>query len=509
MRLFKKPVFRSDSQRRYTRNVSAVSLRWRVMLLAMSMVAMVVVLMAVAVYAVVSRSVYDDIDTQLHSRVQLLIESGSLAKDPGKAIEGTAYSDVNAMLVSPGCCIYTANQQGQTLPLGAPEKAVVQGELLMSLRTVNNQRVLAVHLANGDSLLISKSLAPTIALLNRLGTVLAIVGASGMAVAAISGGMVARAGLRPVARLTQAAERVARTDDLRPIPVVGTDELARLTDAFNMMLRALAESRERQARLVTDAGHELRTPLTSLRTNVELLMAAMAPGARRLPEGEMVELRADVIAQIEELSTLVGDLVDLARDEAGVVIREKVDLSDVVDRALERIRRRRNDIEFDVQLIDWQVDGDAGGLSRAVLNVLDNAAKWSPPDSTVLVRMRQRDALHAELVISDMGPGIPPQERDLVFERFYRATSARAMPGSGLGLAIVKQFVLKHGGTLRIDDTVPGGEPPGTSVSIVLPGRRVLPESATATAPFQTPTGLSPTRGDKSMDATSSGADNR
>lgn len=90
MRLFKKPVFRSDSQRRYTRNVSAVSLRWRVMLLAMSMVAMVVVLMAVAVYAVVSRSVYDDIDTQLHSRVQLLIESGSLAKDPGKAIEGTA-----------------------------------------------------------------------------------------------------------------------------------------------------------------------------------------------------------------------------------------------------------------------------------------------------------------------------------------------------------------------------------------------------------------------------------
>ncbi len=509
MPLFKRPVFRSDSQRRYTRNVSAVSLRWRVMLLAMSMVAMVVVLMAVAVYAVVSRSVYDDIDTQLHSRAQLLIESGSLAADPGKAIEGTAYSDVNAMLVSPGRYIYTANQQGQTLPLGAPEKAVVQGELLMSLRTVNNQRVLAVHLADGNSLLISKSLAPTLALLNRLGTVLAIVGASGMAVAAISGGMVARAGLRPVARLTQAAERVARTDDLRPIPVVGTDELARLTDAFNMMLRALAESRERQSRLVTDAGHELRTPRTSLRTNGELLMAAQAPGAPPLPEGEMAELQADVIAQIEELSTLVGDLVDLTRDEAGVVIREKVDLSDVVDRALERVRRRRNDIEFDVDMIDWQVDGDLAGLSRAVLNVLDNAAKWSPPDATVLVRLWQRDALHAELMIADMGPGIPPQERELVFERFYRSTSARAMPGSGLGLAIVKQVVLKHGGTLHVEDTVPGGEPSGTSVRIVLPGRRVLAESATATAPFQVATGTLPTRGDTSMDATSSGADNR
>jgi two-component system sensor histidine kinase MprB len=181
----------------------------------------------------------------------------------------------------------------------------------------------------------------------------------------------------------------------------------------------------------------------------------------------------------------------------------------VVDRALERVRRRRNDIDFDVNLIDWQVDGDVAGLSRAVLNVLDNAAKWSPPDSTVLVRLWQRDALHAELVISDMGPGIPPQERDLVFERFYRSTSARAMPGSGLGLAIVKQVVLKHGGTLQVDDTVPGGEPSGASVRIVLPGRRVLPESATATTPFQAPTAISPTRGGTSMDATSAGADNR
>ena len=125
-----------------------------------------------------------------------------------------------------------------------------------------------------------------------------------------------------------------------------------------MMLRALAESRERQARLVTDAGHELRTPLTSLRTNVELLMASMAPGAPRLPEEEMAELRADVIAQIEELSTLVGDLVDLTRDEAGGVVHEPVDMSEIIDRCLERVRRRRNDIEFDVDVTPWQVYGD-------------------------------------------------------------------------------------------------------------------------------------------------------
>src|SRR3954463_5911811 len=193
---------------------SSLSLRWRVMLLAMSMVAMVVVLMALAVYVVVSRALYDDIDNQLHSRAWRLIESGSLAADPGKAIEGAAYSDVNAMLVNPGRSIYTANQQGQTLPLGDPEKSVVRGELLMSLRTANYQRVLAVHLSNGSSLLISKSLAPTGEVLKRLGAIRLIVGGLGMAVAAIAGGTVARTGLRPVARLTEAAERVARTDDL-------------------------------------------------------------------------------------------------------------------------------------------------------------------------------------------------------------------------------------------------------------------------------------------------------
>src|SRR5690349_12472263 len=450
---------------------SSLSLRWRVMLLAMSMVAMVVVLMALAVYVVVSRALYDDIDNQLHSRARLLIESGSLAADPGKAIEGTAYSDVNAMLVNPGRSIYTANQEGQTLPFGDPAKNVVHGELLMSLRTANHQRVLALDLTNGRSLLISKSWAPTGQVLKRLGTVLLIVGGVGVGVAALAGGAVARAGLRPVARLTEAAERVARTDDLRPIPVFGSDELARLTEAFNMMLRGLAESRERQARLVTDAGHELRTPLTSLRTNVELLMAAMAPGAPPLPEEEMADLRTDVIAQIEELSTLVGDLVDLTRDDAGGVIHEPVDMTDVVERSLERVRRRRNDIDFDVSVTGWQVYGDAGGLARAVLNLLDNAAKWSPPGARVVVRLTQIDPVHAELVVADFGPGIPPQERRLVFERFYRSTLARAMPGSGLGLAIVKQVVVKHGGTLRVEDTVPGGQPPGTSIYVVLPGR--------------------------------------
>ncbi len=444
------------------------------MLLAMAMVAMVVVLVATVVYAVVYAALHEDIDKQLQSRAQLLIASGSLSADPGKAIEGSAYSDVNAMLIIPGRSIFTANQPGQTLPIGETEKAVIRGDLLMSRRTAMNQRVQAIHLPNDSTLLISKSLAPTQAVITKLRWVLLLVGGIGLAVAAVAGGMVTRTGLRPVARLTEAAERVARTDDLRPIPVFGSDELARLTEAFNMMLRTLAESRERQARLVTDAGHELRTPLTSLRTNVELLIASMAPGAPRIPETEMSDLRADVIGQIEELSTLVGDLVDLTRDEGGGVVHEQVDMTEVIDRCLERVRRRRNDIEFDVAISPWQVYGDAAGLTRAILNLLDNAAKWSPPFGRVSVRLTPADESHAELVVADLGPGIPPQERRLVFERFFRSAAARAMPGSGLGLAIVRQVVQKHGGALRVEDTVAGGQPPGTSIYVWLPGRRVI-----------------------------------
>ncbi|HEU4363265.1 MAG TPA: HAMP domain-containing sensor histidine kinase [Mycobacterium sp.] len=466
----------------------SLSLRWRVMLLAMSMVALVVVLMSVAVYAVISAALYKDIDSQLQSRAETLIASGSLAADPGKAIEGTAYSDVNAMLVNPGRSIYTANQPGQRLPVGPQEKSVIRGELFLSRRTASGQRVLAVHLPNGSTLLISKSLAPTQAVTMKLRWVLLAVGGGGVVVAAVAGGMVTRTGLRPVGRLTEAAERVARTDDLRPIPVYGSDELARLTEAFNAMLRALAESRERQARLVADAGHELKTPLTSLRTNVELLMASAAPGAPPLPEEEVAELRTDVIAQIEELSTLVGDLVDLTRDDRREAAFEQVDMSEVVDRSMERVRRRRNDVDFDIQVISWQVYGDAAGLSRAVLNLLDNAAKWSPAGGRVMLRMRQTDPEHAELVVSDQGPGIPPHERQLVFERFFRSDSARAMPGSGLGLAIVKQVVLKHGGVISIEDTVPGGQPPGTTFRVVLPGSPV-PTGVVAAAAMNVATG--------------------
>ncbi|MFC4603348.1 ATP-binding protein [Rhodococcus kronopolitis] len=443
----------------------SVSLRWRVTLLAASVVAIAVAVMAIAAYAVVARALYADVDSQLRDRSASLIDNNLDAFDFRQISVATVYSqDISVALIFPDMTVYMP--AGSNTPIGDAEMAVARGEHTSSLRTIGGQRVLTQKTNIGSTLVIAQRLAPTEKVLDRLAWVLFFVGGVGVVLAAGAGMAVGRTGLRPIARLTEATERVARTDDLTPIPVTGNDELARLTVSFNMMLRALAESRDRQTRLVADAGHELRTPLTSLRTNMELLIASGRPGAPRIPDEDMAELRTDVIAQIEELSTLVGDLVDLAREDAPETVHERVDLCDTVERSLERVRRRRNEVDFEAETTPWFVYGDGAGLARAVLNVLDNAAKWSPPGQAVRVRMRQLDDGHLALTVADAGPGIPVEDRQLVFERFYRSTDARSMPGSGLGLAIVRQMIVKHGGTVEIGESDRGG----ALVTIVLPG---------------------------------------
>lgn len=442
-----------------------VSLRWRVTLLAASVVAIAVAVMAIAAYAVVSRALYGDVDNQLRSRADALINSNLVTFDPRYVAGATLYStDVSVALIYPDLTKYVP--PGSKVPIGAAEVAVAEGKSDLSLRTVDGQRVLSQRTQDGSTIVIAQRLSPTGEVLDRLAWVLLFVGGGGVALAAGAGMAVGRTGLRPIARLTAAAERVARTEDLTPIPVTGDDELARLTESFNTMLRALAESRGRQSRLVADAGHELRTPLTSLRTNMELLIASGRPGAPSIPDEDMAELRTDVVAQIQELSTLVGDLVDLAREDTPETVFERVDLADAVARSLERVRRRRNEIDFVATLEPWFVYGDQAGLSRAVLNVLDNAAKWSPAGGEVRVVMRKIGDGLMELTVDDGGPGIPEEDRELVFDRFYRSTASRSMPGSGLGLAIVRQVVVKHGGTIGVEVSERGG----ALIRIVLPG---------------------------------------
>ncbi len=444
----------------------SVSLRWRVTLLAASLVAVAVAVTSIAAYAMVARALYADVDSQLRARADTMITNNfENLGFQSIVLAGLFSNDVGVALIFADHKPYMPPQQ-TTPPVGSQELAVADGQLPSSLRTVNNQRVLAVPTHSGATLIISQRLEPTREVLDRLAWLLFVVGGCGVVLAAAAGTAVARTGLRPIARLTAATERIARTDDLTPIPVTGDDELARLTESFNTMLRALAESRDRQRRLVADAGHELRTPLTSLRTNMELLIASGRPGAPQIPDEDMAELREDVVAQIEELSTLVGDLVDLAREDAPETVYDRIDLGEVTERALERARRRRGSIEFVAELRPWFVYGHESGLERAVLNVLDNAAKWSPEGARVLVTMRETGRGLLELDVDDAGPGIPSGERELVFERFYRTTVSRSMPGSGLGLAIVKQVVTKHGGTITVDNSARGG----ALIRIVLPG---------------------------------------
>jgi two-component system sensor histidine kinase MprB len=290
---------------------------------------------------------------------------------------------------------------------------------------------------------------------------LILVAIGGVAVATGLGWAVGRASMRPVEDLTLAAEHVAATQDLSAtIDDDGNDELARLARSFNAMLAALALSRRQQTQLVSDAGHELRTPLTSLRTNIEVLMRT-----KDLPSDDRDELLVDVDAQLKELTTLVGDLVDMAReDERPTAEPEPVPFNQIVERAVERAHRRAQSLHFDVSLQPGEVRAQPALLERAVMNVLDNAAKWSPPGGHVGVTLEANSAWH--LTVTDQGPGIAPEDLPHIFERFYRAESARSMPGSGLGLAIVRNVVAAHGGSIDVTSASSGG---GTRVDIVLP----------------------------------------
>jgi two-component system sensor histidine kinase MprB len=295
--------------------------------------------------------------------------------------------------------------------------------------------------------------------LSDLRVILWIVALSGIGVAVGLGYLVGRATIRPVERLTAAAEHVAATQDLAStIDDSGEDELARLARSFNAMLAALGASRQQQAQLISDAGHELRTPLTSLRTNIEVLLRV-----KELPDPDRADLLNDVQAQLEEMTTLVGDVVELAREDEGQAEPIEVRLDTIVERAVERAQRRAAGATFDVHLTRGSVRAQPVLLERAVLNVLDNAVKWSPPDGTVRIVL-QRDTSWT-LDVVDQGPGIAPADLPHVFERFYRAEAARSLPGSGLGLAIVQRVVAAHGGTVAVASPPTGG----TLVHIVLP----------------------------------------
>ena len=298
------------------------------------------------------------------------------------------------------------------------------------------------------ALQVSRPLNEVDAALKRISRLLLLIAVGGIGLAALLGLGVARAVLAPVRRLTDAAEDVTETRDLsRRIDVGGRDELSRLAATFNTMLAALEDSARAQRQLVADASHELRTPLTSLRTNIEVLSRTDA-----LPSGERGKLLHDVTEQLGEMTALIAELVELARADEAPSEPEDVRLDLATTEAIERTRRNRPGIRFQAELEETMVRGVPAKIERAISNLLDNAAKWSPPGGQVEVAVRD-----GEVSVRDHGPGIGADDLPFVFDRFYRAASARGMPGSGLGLAIVRQVAESHGGSVTAEAAEGGG----------------------------------------------------
>lgn len=449
-----------------------MSLAARISLLAACAVGLSVAAASLAAYVTLSAHLHERLDSSLIERATAIVNKGPVDEDAvsdvADRMQGVA--DLRLYLVFANGDIFPDGPTAWVTEPTVDEVAVAARGYGYTIRTLDRDsydlRVVTVPGGNGTGLMVVESSEPIERTLDRMQFVLLLVGAGGIVAAAVIGLAVARSALLPVRRLSAAAEHIARTDELRPIAVTGDDELASLASSFNDMLAALAASRDRQRRLVADAGHELRTPLTSLRTNLELLAQADRQGG--LSNEQRDEIFTDATAQVEELSTLVGDLVELARDEPLVRTPEPLDLSDIVSRAVDRVRRRALGLTFQVDLEPWWILGDAQIIERAVTNLLDNAAKWSPPGGTVAVRLD-----NGELTVADEGSGIGEADLPMVFERFYRAPDARTMPGSGLGLSIVRQAAQRHGGSV----TVVNREPHGAVFTLTLPGDRILVDS--------------------------------
>jgi len=367
-------------------------------------------------------------------------------------------SDVVAQILLDNGAVIPLDDADPALPVTGRDLELAAGRDGTMLRDVTvagtHYRLLTRSIRPGLALQIARDLSETDQVLAALRLRLLAAGMIGVGAAALIGFLVARRLSGPIRRVAAAAEQVAASKDLdAAIPVSGDEEVARLAAAFNEMLAALAEAREQQQRLVADASHELRTPLTSIRTNVDVLA--------RGSEGSLAEresILADLGAEIEELTALVAELVDLATlgdtDEPLV----PVELRTLAEEAAERARRRTAH-SVSVTADATTVEGRPGALARAIDNLVRNAAAWAPEGTGIAVTVSD-----GRITVRDHGPGIDEHDLPHVFERFYRSSEARGRPGSGLGLAIVARVARLHGGEPFAGNAPDGGAEVGFTV---------------------------------------------
>ena len=473
-----------------------MTFRRRIVVLAAGAVTAAIALAAIVTYVVVRHELRGGVDASLREqrpRVVLISRNGKdtggavgqsvTAPAPGQqSVSGEKFGQLPAgadevfeaqlpatsLGGSPGLVQVTLSNgdvipsaSGASLPTTAAVREVASGKRPEALRdeTVRgvHARVLAARGPDGSTLQIAKPLTDVDETLGRLRWILFGVTLGGVGLASGFGVAVSRAAARPLGRLTATTEQVTATGELHHrIEPEGDDEPGRLAASFNAMLGALDASRNAQRQLVADASHELRTPLTSIRANVELLERA-----REMEPGERAQVLASVRGQLEDLTILVGDLVDLARPgDRAVEPPEDLRLDELVHDAVQRARRHAPATQFALIADACLVSGSRARVARAVGNLLDNAVKWSPPGQPVEVSVNA-----GEVTVRDHGPGIAEDDLPHVFDRFYRARAARGLPGSGLGLAIVKQVAEAYGGSV-VAESAPGG---GARLRLSLP----------------------------------------
>ena len=446
-----------------------MSFRARLALVAAVAVALAVVVASAVVFVVVRNQLRGEVDSALRARAEAIhqgpgmhIEAGPNGQgtylDPGPFFNNVGYLQA---VRADGKAFRTYGEPG-SLPVDSRTIASAggRGRPFFSDARVSRTdwRIYTIPAGNGFALQIARSLGEVNHTLHRVTIYLILIALGGILVAAALGLAVSRAALAPVRRLTETTEHVTETGDLSErIEATGHDELSRLAASFNTMLGALEESSRAQRQLVADASHELRTPLTSLRTNIEVLA-----GERTLAPEDRERLLNDVVEQLGEMTSLIAELIELARAEQHPEEAEDVRLDLLAQTAVERARRNRPNVTFTTDFEESMVHGAPSTIERAVANLLDNAAKWSPEGGEVEIGVHG-----GEVTVRDHGPGIADQDLPYVFDRFYRASSARGLPGSGLGLAIVKQVADAHGGQV-VAEAAEGG---GTRLRLRLDGR--------------------------------------
>jgi two-component system, OmpR family, sensor histidine kinase MprB len=452
-----------------------VSLRTRIAAAAGLAVAIVVLVAAAAIYFGVRAELRGEVDRSLRERAGAIAQlAGHPPGDqerhggrPGPGDRGLALPPPEpfggpegfAQLVLPSGHVVRRPGTDESVPVESRARETARtgsGEYLTDM-TVNGThlRVLTRGAGENGAVQLARPLGEVDRQLDRVALVLVLVGAAGVGLGAAMGAVVARTALSPVASFTRRTEELASDGDTsQRIHTERTDELGRLARTFNTTLDALERSVEAQRHLVADASHELRTPIASLRANIQTL-----EHDQQLPAAESESLRADILQQLDELTSLVADIVELARGAKQDELVDDVRVDRIVEDVAERARARAQDgVTLDVRTEPTLVRGEPQRIQRAISNLVDNALKWSPDGATVEIELAA-----GGLSVRDHGPGFAESDLPHVFERFYRGKGSAE--GFGLGLPILKELVERMGGGVSIRSR----EGIGTSVEVELP----------------------------------------